>query len=128
MVCIIDDREDVWSSARNLVHVKPYVWFKDVGDINDTHLPAPPIPNEQLIPPISEQEFEEQLETSEHRADERAETESRMLVERTTEQGYQNAIHRGEKRKLDNDEVTNAPVDNEESSKKLKEENEQINE
>ena len=128
MVCIIDDREDVWNSARNLVHVKPYVWFKDVGDINDTHLPAPPIPNEQLIPPISEQEFEEQLETSEHRADERAETESRMLVERTTEEGYQNAIHRGEKRKLDTDEVTNEPVNSEESIKKLKEENEENNE
>ena len=54
MVCIIDDREDVWNYARNLVHVKPYVWFKDVGDINDIHLASPPIPNEQLIPPISE--------------------------------------------------------------------------
>ncbi|KAL9975955.1 hypothetical protein ACROYT_G013179 [Oculina patagonica] len=37
MVCIIDDREDVWNSALNLVHVKPYQFFKGVGDIN-----APP--------------------------------------------------------------------------------------
>lgn len=37
MVCIIDDREDVWNSARNLIHVKPYQYFKGVGDIN-----APP--------------------------------------------------------------------------------------
>ena len=34
MVCIIDDREDVWGYAPNLVHVKPYVFFKNAGDIN----------------------------------------------------------------------------------------------
>ena len=37
MVCIIDDREDVWNFAPNLVHVKPYIFFKNTGDIN-----APP--------------------------------------------------------------------------------------
>merc|ERR1719414_961462 len=37
MVCIIDDREDVWNFAPNLVHVKPYHFFKNTGDIN-----APP--------------------------------------------------------------------------------------
>lgn len=37
MVCIIDDREDVWSYASNLIHVKPYHFFKHTGDIN-----APP--------------------------------------------------------------------------------------
>ncbi|KAK4885584.1 hypothetical protein RN001_001855 [Aquatica leii] len=37
MVCIIDDREDVWSHASNLIHVKPYHFFKHTGDIN-----APP--------------------------------------------------------------------------------------
>ncbi len=35
MVCIIDDRKDVWNFAPNLVHIKPYVFFKDTGDIND---------------------------------------------------------------------------------------------
>jgi RNA polymerase II subunit A-like phosphatase len=40
LVCIIDDREDVWNYAPNLVHVKPYIWFRDVGDINDTYLPS----------------------------------------------------------------------------------------
>ncbi|CAG2106097.1 unnamed protein product [Medioppia subpectinata] len=34
MVCIIDDREDVWNFAPNLVTVKPYVCFRDTGDIN----------------------------------------------------------------------------------------------
>jgi RNA polymerase II subunit A-like phosphatase len=40
LVCIIDDREDVWNYAPNLVQVKPYTWFKDVGDINDPYLPS----------------------------------------------------------------------------------------
>ena len=40
LVCIIDDREDVWNSAPNLVQVKPYIWFNDVGDINDPFLPS----------------------------------------------------------------------------------------
>ena len=45
MVCIIDDREDVWNDAPNLIRVKPYQFFKGVGDIN-----APPgqdVPNEK---------------------------------------------------------------------------------
>lgn len=37
MVCIIDDREDVWNYARNLICVQPYVYFKNTGDINDPH-------------------------------------------------------------------------------------------
>ncbi|KAJ8925838.1 hypothetical protein NQ315_009690 [Exocentrus adspersus] len=37
LVCIIDDREDVWSYATNLIHVKPYHFFQHTGDIN-----APP--------------------------------------------------------------------------------------
>jgi hypothetical protein len=35
MVCIIDDRDDVWDYAKNLVCVKPYVFFKNTGDINE---------------------------------------------------------------------------------------------
>ncbi|XP_018496382.2 RNA polymerase II subunit A C-terminal domain phosphatase [Galendromus occidentalis] len=34
MVCIIDDREDVWNFASNLIAVKPYVFFRGAGDIN----------------------------------------------------------------------------------------------
>ncbi|XP_046809793.1 RNA polymerase II subunit A C-terminal domain phosphatase [Lucilia cuprina] len=37
MVCIIDDREDVWNMASNLIQVKPYHFFQHTGDIN-----APP--------------------------------------------------------------------------------------
>jgi hypothetical protein len=35
MVCIIDDRDDVWEYAKNLICVKPYVYFKNIGDINE---------------------------------------------------------------------------------------------
>ena len=37
MVCIIDDREDVWHFSPNLIHVKPYRFFQGTADIN-----APP--------------------------------------------------------------------------------------
>ncbi|XP_059160742.1 RNA polymerase II subunit A C-terminal domain phosphatase-like [Physella acuta] len=37
MVGIIDDREDVWNFAPNLIHVKPYRFFQGTADIN-----APP--------------------------------------------------------------------------------------
>ncbi|XP_054710096.1 RNA polymerase II subunit A C-terminal domain phosphatase-like [Uloborus diversus] len=37
MVCIIDDREDVWNYAPNVIHVKPFNYFRNTGDIN-----APP--------------------------------------------------------------------------------------
>ncbi|ESO87837.1 hypothetical protein LOTGIDRAFT_179207 [Lottia gigantea] len=37
MVAIIDDREDVWNYAPNLIHVKPYHFFQGTADIN-----APP--------------------------------------------------------------------------------------
>jgi hypothetical protein len=40
MVCIIDDREDVWNYARNLICVQPYFYFKNTGDINDPHKPG----------------------------------------------------------------------------------------
>jgi RNA polymerase II subunit A-like phosphatase len=34
MVCIIDDRDDVWQGCANLVQVKPYHFFLHTGDIN----------------------------------------------------------------------------------------------
>ncbi|XP_029402773.1 RNA polymerase II subunit A C-terminal domain phosphatase isoform X2 [Mus pahari] len=41
MVCIIDDREDVWKFAPNLITVKKYVYFPGTGDVN-----APPAARE----------------------------------------------------------------------------------
>ena len=37
MVCIIDDREDVWNFTPSMIHVKPYNFFEGTADIN-----APP--------------------------------------------------------------------------------------
>lgn len=34
MVCIIDDREDVWNYSTNLIAVRPYSFFANTGDIN----------------------------------------------------------------------------------------------
>lgn len=34
MVCIIDDRDDVWNFQPNLIQVKPYNYFNNAGDIN----------------------------------------------------------------------------------------------
>ncbi|CAF1135940.1 unnamed protein product [Rotaria sordida] len=62
LVCMIDDRDDVWNYAPNLVHVKPYIWFKDVGDINAIHLPSLSISHSQMVSSISEQ-----IENSEDR-------------------------------------------------------------
>ncbi|RWS28535.1 RNA polymerase II subunit A C-terminal domain phosphatase-like isoform X2 [Leptotrombidium deliense] len=39
MVCIIDDREDVWNFSPNVVAVKPYIYFKNTGDINSPYKP-----------------------------------------------------------------------------------------
>ncbi|XP_039759176.1 RNA polymerase II subunit A C-terminal domain phosphatase isoform X2 [Pararge aegeria] len=43
MVCIIDDREDVWRHASNLIHVRPYSFFQSTGDINA----PPPLPEDK---------------------------------------------------------------------------------
>ena len=34
MAVIIDDRQDVWNFAPNLIHVRPYHFFRLTGDIN----------------------------------------------------------------------------------------------
>ncbi|XP_063995143.1 RNA polymerase II subunit A C-terminal domain phosphatase isoform X2 [Diachasmimorpha longicaudata] len=47
LVCIIDDREDVWQGCGNLVQVKPYHFFKHTGDIH-----APPGLEKRDLPDI----------------------------------------------------------------------------
>ena len=50
MVCIIDDREDVWNFASNMIHVKPYQFFKGVGDINAPPGGSPSLKEENSSP------------------------------------------------------------------------------
>eukprot|EP00158_Paraphelidium_tribonemae_P008163 Partr_v1_DN28498_c3_g1_i6_m41679 putative RNA polymerase II len=35
MVMVVDDRADVWNWSENLIKVRPFVFFRDTGDIND---------------------------------------------------------------------------------------------
>ena len=48
MVCIIDDREDVWNYAPNLITVKPYKFFKGADDINNPFKPESTLSNENI--------------------------------------------------------------------------------
>ncbi|CAL7945861.1 unnamed protein product [Xylocopa violacea] len=48
LVCIIDDREDVWQGCGNLVQVKPYHFFRHTGDI---HAPPGLEKNDVLVLP-----------------------------------------------------------------------------
>lgn len=57
LVCIIDDREDVWKDAPNLVSVKPYYFFKNTGDINSPFKRKEPsmFQNPYTAPPTDDQ-------------------------------------------------------------------------
>lgn len=50
MVCIIDDREDVWNYSPNLIHVRPYFYFKNTGDINAPFPKNAPTPSRNPSP------------------------------------------------------------------------------
>ncbi|KAK2708559.1 hypothetical protein QYM36_014235, partial [Artemia franciscana] len=53
-VCIVDDREEVWNFAPNLIHVKPYHFFQRTGDIH-----APPgLEKKELDSPNGESRIE----------------------------------------------------------------------
>ncbi|XP_071510054.1 RNA polymerase II subunit A C-terminal domain phosphatase-like [Diadema antillarum] len=48
MVCIIDDRDDVWNYAPNLIQVPPFRFFEGTGDINT----PPNLANDRGTPPV----------------------------------------------------------------------------
>ena len=58
MVAIIDDREDVWSRAPNLVHVKPYMFFSGVADINAPLINSNPSETSSSVPDESANSLE----------------------------------------------------------------------
>lgn len=78
MVCIIDDRVDVWNYAPNVVHVKPYLCFK-TDDIN-----AP----EKLN--IGFKSFSTPEQESEKPKDKSEENSSTKEEAETTEKNYKN--------------------------------------
>ncbi|XP_014295652.1 RNA polymerase II subunit A C-terminal domain phosphatase isoform X1 [Microplitis demolitor] len=66
LVCIIDDREDVWQGCGNLVQVKPYHFFRHTGDIH-----APPgLEKRDVIDQSSSTEEESvKIDTNKHNVD-----------------------------------------------------------
>uniref|UniRef100_A0A0K0DAD0 RNA polymerase II subunit A C-terminal domain phosphatase n=1 Tax=Angiostrongylus cantonensis TaxID=6313 RepID=A0A0K0DAD0_ANGCA len=61
LIVIIDDRADVWQFSEALIQVKPYRFFKEVGDIN-----APIGGNKDGIPPVDIEDDAEHDRTLEH--------------------------------------------------------------
>uniref|UniRef100_A0A336LUZ3 RNA polymerase II subunit A C-terminal domain phosphatase n=1 Tax=Culicoides sonorensis TaxID=179676 RepID=A0A336LUZ3_CULSO len=68
MVCIIDDREDVWNMASNLIQVKPYHFFQHTGDIN-----APPEMSKHELDGTQGVDFKEILSQASKKRKKRAE-------------------------------------------------------
>ncbi|KAJ2467407.1 CTD phosphatase Fcp1 [Coemansia sp. RSA 2322] len=66
MVAILDDRADVWEWSPNLIKVRPYEFFRGVGDINAGLLPAAqrtePVSPDAPSPSLAQ--AEEKLSTS----------------------------------------------------------------
>lgn len=93
MVCIIDDREDVWNFASNLVHVKPYQFFKGVGDINAPSGGSPSPKEEKTSPaePVDVPEMQEgdikpkELNSQEYSEDFKEEQEKENVISEETE-------------------------------------------
>ena len=64
LVCIIDDREDVWQGCGNLVQVKPYHFFRHTGDIH-----APPGLEKNDLPVLPELQNTNELCSDDNRND-----------------------------------------------------------
>lgn len=60
LVCIIDDREDVWDFSPNVIPVKPYYFFRSTGDIHtDPRVQAPSgVASDYLAPGVKIKEKE----------------------------------------------------------------------
>lgn len=56
LVVIIDDRSDVWMYSEALIQIKPYRFFKEVGDIN-----APKNSKEQMPVQIEDDAHEDKV-------------------------------------------------------------------
>ncbi|KIH62336.1 BRCA1 protein [Ancylostoma duodenale] len=61
LIAIIDDRADVWQFSEALIQVKPYRFFKEVGDIN-----APAGGSKEGLPPVDVEDDAEHDRTLEY--------------------------------------------------------------
>ncbi|XP_072024665.1 RNA polymerase II subunit A C-terminal domain phosphatase-like [Amphiura filiformis] len=75
MVCIIDDRDDVWNFAPNLVLVRPYRYFEGTGDINAPSGLPPGLgaPKEDKVSSVSERTVQESKDAKEESEEEEEE-------------------------------------------------------
>ncbi|CAG2162172.1 unnamed protein product [Oppiella nova] len=92
MVCIIDDREDVWNFAPNLVAVKPYVCFRDTGDINAPEKAVGPQGNQMSDKTDALKEFtkEERLDGKEEQiSEQQMDGKQSVEIKDTTEESVE---------------------------------------
>ncbi|XP_078043867.1 RNA polymerase II subunit A C-terminal domain phosphatase Fcp1 [Augochlora pura] len=84
LVCIIDDREDVWQGCGNLVQVKPYHFFRHTGDI---HAPPGLEKNDVPVSPELQQTNELCTEENQNTTDENGASElsKRIFVDSNSE-------------------------------------------
>ncbi|KAI8064445.1 HAD-like domain-containing protein [Gongronella butleri] len=90
MVTVVDDRLDVWEYSPNLVHVRPYVFYKGVGDINSPfHLAKQHLAARQATPAANSKA--ETQEDEKKKADEK-EKELEMELELELEMEKEKAL------------------------------------
>ncbi|CAO3654544.1 unnamed protein product [Mucor fragilis] len=63
MVVVLDDRSDVWSFSPNLIRIKPYEFFANVGDINSQNTQITQAVAEQNDDPFSRHDDDNELDT-----------------------------------------------------------------
>ncbi len=92
MVVIIDDRADVWQWSQNLIKVKPFEFFPDIGDINSSFLPkrrelSVPVEPKQVENATSEpKEPDSELSTIDQLIAVTGGDDANLLAEQTTQQ------------------------------------------
>ncbi|CAH1395033.1 unnamed protein product [Nezara viridula] len=84
LVCIIDDREDVWDYSPNVIPVKPYHFFRNTGDIHSDPrvTPSTGVANDYLAPgvKVKEKPPEDESEHNELADDIEVEEEDDYLI------------------------------------------------
>ncbi|XP_066903252.1 RNA polymerase II subunit A C-terminal domain phosphatase-like [Halyomorpha halys] len=84
LVCIIDDREDVWDYSPNVIPVKPYHFFRNTGDIHSDPrvTPSTGVATDYLAPgvKVKEKPPEDESENNELADDIEVEEEDDYLI------------------------------------------------
>ncbi|KAK2701822.1 hypothetical protein QYM36_019535 [Artemia franciscana] len=129
-VCIVDDREEVWNFAPNLIHVKPYHFFQRTGDIH-----APPGLEKKELDSPNEKPKREQGKEKNVTKEKTADSIRVPIVDRGVEEKSGGKMEEGLdkenknsdiKKEFENTENDSSPIeDNVLTDKSLESENEQ---